>query len=120
MEKLNILIVDDEALVREGLRALLEKEDFVKHVFEAAQERRIFNSALTLQSFDLVLWTSESPEHRFGLFQALKRKDTGFKVDHAHGFSRERSLSLTSEIRGEQYSLQTGWLPWKCSRLSKR
>ena len=36
MKKLSFLIVDDEKLVREGLRALLEKEDFVKEIYEAS------------------------------------------------------------------------------------
>jgi DNA-binding NarL/FixJ family response regulator len=36
MSKINVLIVDDEALIREGLRSLLEKEPFVDRIFEAA------------------------------------------------------------------------------------
>lgn len=35
MERINILIVDDEALIREGLRSLLEKESFIGGIFEA-------------------------------------------------------------------------------------
>lgn len=34
--KLNFLLVEDEVLIREGLRSLLEKEPFVKTVYEAA------------------------------------------------------------------------------------
>ncbi len=37
-DKLNILIVDDEVLLRQGVRAMLEKEIFVNNVFEAATE----------------------------------------------------------------------------------
>jgi DNA-binding NarL/FixJ family response regulator len=36
MRKLNFLLVEDEALIREGLRSLLEKESFVRNVFEAS------------------------------------------------------------------------------------
>lgn len=36
MKKLSFLIVDDEALIREGLHALLEKEVFVKNILEAS------------------------------------------------------------------------------------
>ena len=36
MRKLNFLLVEDEALIREGLRALLGKENFVKNIFEAS------------------------------------------------------------------------------------
>jgi len=34
--KLNFLLVEDEVLIREGLRSLLEKESFVKTIHEAA------------------------------------------------------------------------------------
>lgn len=36
MTKFNFLLVEDEALIREGLRSLLEKEEFVKDVYEAS------------------------------------------------------------------------------------
>jgi DNA-binding NarL/FixJ family response regulator len=36
MQKMNFLLVEDEALLREGLRALLEKESFVRTVYEAS------------------------------------------------------------------------------------
>jgi DNA-binding NarL/FixJ family response regulator len=35
IDKINILLVDDDALLRDGLRSLLEKEAFTKTVFEA-------------------------------------------------------------------------------------
>jgi DNA-binding NarL/FixJ family response regulator len=38
MPKFNFLLVEDEALIREGLRALLEKENFVKAVYEAGSK----------------------------------------------------------------------------------
>ena len=34
--KLNFLLVEDEALIREGLRSLLEKENFVKEIYDAS------------------------------------------------------------------------------------
>ncbi len=39
MQKLNFLLVEDEALIREGLRALLEKENFVRNIYEAANTK---------------------------------------------------------------------------------
>ncbi len=36
MTKLNFLLVEDEALIREGLKSLLEKENFVKEIYEAS------------------------------------------------------------------------------------
>ena len=35
MDRINILLVEDEVLIRQGLRALLEKEEFVKEICEA-------------------------------------------------------------------------------------
>jgi len=93
---------------------LLEKEDFVKHVFEAGKKEEFF-SALTLQSFDLVLLDLQNHRnHSLDLFQALKEKTPASKVINAHGFRRERSLSLNAEIRGEQYSLPNWMATVKC------
>jgi DNA-binding NarL/FixJ family response regulator len=36
MTKFNFLLVEDEALIREGLRSLLEKENFIKEIREAS------------------------------------------------------------------------------------
>ena len=38
MDKINILIVDDEVLLREGLRSLLARETFVQGIYEAADD----------------------------------------------------------------------------------
>ncbi|MFM7854874.1 MAG: response regulator transcription factor [Flammeovirgaceae bacterium] len=54
MRKLNILLVEDEALVREGLRALLEKEPFTKQVHEATGKED-FLSILHGYTIDMVL-----------------------------------------------------------------
>ena len=54
MSKTNILIVDDEALIREGLRSLLEKESFVGRIFEAS-DREEFQALLSSNRIDIVL-----------------------------------------------------------------
>lgn len=54
MNKINILIVDDEALIREGLRSLLEKEDFVHKIYEAG-DAASFHSLLEQNRIDIVL-----------------------------------------------------------------
>lgn len=54
MSKTNILIVDDEALIREGLRSLLEKESFVQKIFEAG-DAESFHSVLSENRIDIVL-----------------------------------------------------------------
>ena len=107
MEKLNILIVDDEALVREGLRALLEKEDFVKQVFEAGKKEEFF-SALTSQSFDLVLLDFRiTGTTGLDLFQAIKEKKPTSKVIMLTGFEGEALIvnMLKSGVNSILYKL---------------
>jgi DNA-binding NarL/FixJ family response regulator len=54
MEKINILVVDDEALIRHGLVSLLEKESFVNEIFEAGDASE-FESIISTKRVDLVL-----------------------------------------------------------------
>lgn len=54
MDKINILIVDDEALIREGLRSLLEKESFVSTIYEASDASE-FNASLSKFKIDIIL-----------------------------------------------------------------
>ena len=54
MHRNNILIVDDEALIREGLRALLEKESFVHKILEAGDVES-FHTVLSQNRIDIVL-----------------------------------------------------------------
>ena len=54
MGKINILLVDDEALFREGLRSLLEKESFIGRIFEAGDAEQ-FHDHLSQNSIDVVL-----------------------------------------------------------------
>jgi DNA-binding NarL/FixJ family response regulator len=54
MDKINILLVDDEALIRQGLRALLDKENFIDKIFEASDALE-FQNILSSQSIDIIL-----------------------------------------------------------------
>jgi DNA-binding NarL/FixJ family response regulator len=54
VKKLNVLLVDDEALVREGLHSLLAREDFVKQVIEAGNKKE-FEQALATHTIDIAL-----------------------------------------------------------------
>ena len=54
MEKINVLLVDDEALIREGLRSLLEKEPFVAQIFEAGDAAE-FKHVITHHLLDVIL-----------------------------------------------------------------
>lgn len=54
MDKINILIVDDEALIREGLGSLLQKESFVGNIYEASDAEQ-FHDHLSKNRIDLIL-----------------------------------------------------------------
>lgn len=58
--KLKLLLVEDEALVREGLRSLLEKEPFVSGIFEASNGQEAI-SELTKNKIDIVLLDIRMP-----------------------------------------------------------
>lgn len=54
MDKINILLVDDEALFREGLRSLLEKEPFIANIYEAGDAEQ-FREQISNGRIDVVL-----------------------------------------------------------------
>jgi len=54
MDKVNILVVDDEILMRDGLKALLAKEDFVRQIHEA-DDLKSFNDILLSAHIDIIL-----------------------------------------------------------------
>lgn len=54
MEKVNILIVDDEVLMRDGMKSLLAKEDFVKNIVEADSVES-FNEKLSTSAIHIIL-----------------------------------------------------------------
>ena len=73
--KLNFLLVEDEVLIREGLRSLLEKETFVKTVYEAAtiaefKEQIIKSIDVVLMDFRLL------NTNGLELLAMLKKDDT--------------------------------------------
>jgi DNA-binding NarL/FixJ family response regulator len=54
MAEINILIVDDEVLLRQGLKVMLEKEKFINAIFEAGNEQE-FTYELISRRIDVVL-----------------------------------------------------------------
>lgn len=54
MKKVNILLTDDEALLREGLHALLKREDFVNTIYEASNAVE-FKEIVANHRIDLML-----------------------------------------------------------------
>lgn len=53
MQRMNFLLVEDEALLRDGLRSLLEKESFVRTIYEASNANEF--KAQIRNSIDFVL-----------------------------------------------------------------
>ena len=79
MRKLNFLLVDDEALVLEGLKALLEKESFVNKVTEAGTKNE-FEKALS-QPIDIAILDIRMPDaNGLDLLQVLKQQEHVPKV----------------------------------------
>ena len=54
MDKITILLVEDEALVREGLHSLLKKEPFVKEVYQAGTSLEFYEK-MAIHPIDLIL-----------------------------------------------------------------
>lgn len=48
------MIVDDETLLRQGLKAMLEKEDFINAIYEAEDEETFLNQ-ITAHKIDILL-----------------------------------------------------------------
>jgi len=60
MSRLSLLLVEDEALIREGLRSLLEKEHFVKVIYEASNAHE-FHEQMK-KGIDLILMDFRLPD----------------------------------------------------------
>jgi DNA-binding NarL/FixJ family response regulator len=105
--KINILIVDDEALLREGLRAMLQKENFVKGVFEADDEskfeERLLSDAIDLILLDVRLRTTNG----FDLLKKLKSLNLQPKVIAVTGLDGTEVIInlLKSGVNGIVYKL---------------
>ena len=60
MKRVSILLVEDEVLIRQGLRSLLEKEDFVREIHEAGNAKE-FHAQLGRQPVDIILLDIKLP-----------------------------------------------------------
>lgn len=60
MKKINILLVEDELLIRQGLRALLEREEFIRYVYEAGNAKE-FREAISTYQIDMILLDMKLP-----------------------------------------------------------
>ena len=107
MEKINILIVDDESLLRQRLRTMLEKEIFVNSVYEAADEsesvHQLNNHRIDLLLLDIRLRTSTG----FELMQklaAIKKEPKIIAVTGLDGIETIINL-LKAGVHGIVYKL---------------
>jgi DNA-binding NarL/FixJ family response regulator len=77
--KRNFLLVEDEALIREGLKSLLENESFVKNVYEASNKKE-FMSTMD-EDIDFVLMDFKLQDtNGLELLQSLRKKSSSVKV----------------------------------------
>jgi DNA-binding NarL/FixJ family response regulator len=80
MKKISVLVVDDEVLIRQGLRAILEKEPFVSSIHEAGTKEefidRLQENAIDLILLDIRLRKTNGLE----LLKLLKKLDQKPKV----------------------------------------
>ena len=80
MNKINILLVEDEVLVREGLHSLLKKEDFVREVYQAGTHQEFFEK-MAVHSIDLILLDLRLQESSgLDILAEMKKKRTQPKV----------------------------------------
>lgn len=106
MIKLNFLLVEDEALIREGLRSLLEKEDFVKEIYEASNTKEFYQEIK--REIDFVLMDFRLPDtNGLDLLSALKNRDIQPKVIMLTGLEGAELLMnlLKSGVHGIVYKL---------------
>jgi two-component system response regulator DegU len=106
MTKLNFLLVEDEALIREGLRSLLEKENFTKNVFEAsnrAEFREQMNKNIDIVLMDFRLLDTNGLE----LLGLLKQEGAYPKVVVLTGLEGTELIMnlLQSGVHGIVYKL---------------
>jgi DNA-binding NarL/FixJ family response regulator len=106
MSKLSFLLVEDEALIREGLRSLLEKEPFVETIYEASNATE-FKSQLKHQ-IDFVLMDFRLVESNgLDLLGVLKRESLYPKVIMLTGLEGTELLMnlLKAGVHGIVYKL---------------
>lgn len=80
MKAVNVLLVDDEVLLREGLRSLLREEDFVNKIYEAGSADE-FKTVLEEKQVDLILLDIRIPgTSGVELLNLAKEKSERLKV----------------------------------------
>jgi DNA-binding NarL/FixJ family response regulator len=106
MIKYNFLLVDDEALIREGLRALLEKESFVKEVYEASNVKE-FGEQMGRGIDFIVMDFRLVDTNGLNLLSMVKREDDHPKIIMLTGLEGTELLMnlLKAGVHGIVYKL---------------
>ena len=107
MKLQKVLIVEDEALIREGLKSLLSKEEFIERVFEAST-RKEFQAIIEQHTFDVVLMDFKLPDtNGLELLGMLKKRNPKAKVIVVTGLDGVELLVnlLKAGVNGIVYKL---------------
>lgn len=106
MTKYNFLLVEDEALIREGLKSLLEKENFVKEIFEASDAKEF--AGQIKKRIDFVLMDFRLPNtNGLDLLATIKKEAVQPKVIMLTGLEGTELLMnlLKAGVHGIVYKL---------------
>ena len=80
MEKIRVLLVDDHAILREGIKALLEKQDNIEVIDEAANGREALSKAAELHPDVVVMDISMPLMDGLEATRQIKKGDPDTKV----------------------------------------
>jgi DNA-binding NarL/FixJ family response regulator len=106
MIKINFLLVEDETLIREGLRSLLEKESFVNKIFEASDAKEF--KAQIKNEIDIVVMDFRLADtNGLDLLTFLKKENYQAKVIILTGLEGTELLMnlLKAGVNGIVYKL---------------
>jgi DNA-binding NarL/FixJ family response regulator len=106
MKRQRILLVEDEALIREGLQSLLESEPFVAEIHQASSKKE-FYSAIE-KDFDLILMDFKLPDiNGLEILELLKERECPAKVIAVTGLDGTELLInlLKAGVNGIVYKL---------------
>jgi len=80
MKKINVLLLEDEVLIRQGLRSLLEKESFIGTIYEAGNSTE-FHEQIASKPIDIILLDIRLPGVKgYELLASLSGKPNPPKV----------------------------------------
>lgn len=106
MDKYNFLLVEDETLIREGLKSLLQQEVFVNNITEAANKRQ-FLKAFTTEIDFVLLDFKLSDTNGLELMQVIKSAGRPIKVIMLTGLEGNELIMnlLKAGVNGIVYKL---------------